>query len=296
MTKNIGTLQTLNNGVDMPCFGLGVFRAQPGDEVYNAVRWALDYGYRLVDTAAMYENEQDVGRAIRESGLPRESVFVTTKLWINDFDDVEAALDKSLKALGMDYVDLYLQHWPGTDAGRRHKVWDDMLEQAAKGKIRACGVSNYMQDQLEQLIDQTGVAPTNNQIEIHPWHQQSALREYCANMRISVTSWGPIFHGHLSEVPLMAELGEKYGKTAAQVTLRWHVQQNINLIPKSVNKDRILENAQIFDFELSTEDMQKIEALDGRVSFAFDPHIFNGDVEEARAERDDRLRKANIKM
>ncbi len=297
MTRDINTAQEIKRGVLMPRFGLGVFRALPGDEVYNSIRWALDMGYRLIDTAAMYENEEDVGRAVRDSGLPREDIFVTTKLWIDDFDDAKSALEASLKRLGMDYVDLYLMHWPGTDESRRLRAWEAMLEQGSSGKIRACGVSNFMQDQLEQLMAGVGEVPANNQIELHPWHQQRELRKFCEAKGISVTSWGPIFRGHISEVPVMAEIGEKYGKSAAQATLRWHIQQgDINLIPKSVHKERIEQNMQIFDFELSEEDMAIIDAMDGRVSFAFDSHIFNGELEEARAERDARLEAANIKL
>ncbi len=297
MTSDINTVEILKDGVKMPRFGLGVFRAQPGDEVYNAIRWALDMGYRLIDTAAMYENEADVGRAVRDSGIPREQVFITTKLWIDDFDDAAAALEASLSRLDMEYVDLYLMHWPGTDEARRLRAWEAMLNQSARGRIRACGVSNFMRDQLESIIDRSGEIPTNNQIELHPWHQQRELRRFCAEKGISVTSWGPIFRGHISEVPVMAEIGEKYGKSAAQATLRWHIQQgDINLIPKSVHKERIEQNMQIFDFELSQEDMAIIDAMDGRVSFAFDSHIFNGELEEARAERDARLAKANIKL
>lgn len=275
---DINTTVKLNNGVDMPVFGLGLYKSQPGDEVYNAVRWAIDAGYKLADTATFYHNEESVGKAWKDSGIHREDFFITTKLWPGDFNSVQEMLEQSLRFLQSDYVDLYLLHWPGTDADLRNNAWDVMLEQMAKGRIRACGVSNFYVHHLEGITAHAGVTPVNNQIELHPWYQRREERAYCGQHGITVTSWGPIFHGHLSEEPLMAEVGEKYGKTPAQATLRWHLQQGIDIIPKSVKKERIIENAGIFDFELTEEDMGRINALDGKGHFSFDADQFDGDL------------------
>ncbi|MEG1393643.1 MAG: aldo/keto reductase [Christensenellaceae bacterium] len=282
MIGNMNDCVRLRGNVMMPAFGLGVYKAQPGDEVYQAIRFALDAGYRLIDTAAYYFNEVDVGRALRDSGIDRSQVFITTKIWPSFYEHAQEEFEKSLKALEMEYVDLYLLHWPGIDKDLRYKAWEMMLKEQQKGRIRAVGVSNFMQPQLEELIRDMGVTPANNQVELHPWHQQRELRKYCANKEIAITSWGPIFHGHLAEEPLMDELAFKYNKSAAQVTLRWHVQHGINLIPKSVHQDRIIENSQIFDFELRKEDMEEIDALDGKKKFAFDSYAFDGDVEKVK--------------
>jgi len=277
MVKDIDSKTMLNNGVEMESFGLGLYKAAPGDDAYNAARYALDYGYRLIDTAEFYKNEDDVGRAIADSGVAREDIFVTSKIWPTDFNDPAAAFENSLRYIKSDYIDMYLLHWPGADLAARYKTWDYILSQMEKGRIRACGVSNFYEDQLEDLIQKSGVVPANNQVELHPWYQRRDLRKYCAGKGISVTAWGPIFHGHLGEEPLVAELGEKYGRSAAQVTLRWHVQHGVNIIPKSSKKERIESNAQIFDFQLSDEDMAKIDALDGKGTVnGLDPYTFDG--------------------
>ncbi len=276
--KTMETTVQLGDGVKMPLFGLGLFSSAPGDETYNAARYALEAGYKLMDTAAYYANEESLGKAVRDSGAGREKLFITTKMWPVDYSDPKAACMDSLKKLGMDYIDLYLMHWPGTDAERRKKVWNAMLELREKGYVRACGVSNFYSEMIEELISDSGVVPQNHQIELHPWIQQRKMRAYCAEKGITVTSWGPIFHGHLSEAPLMEEIGKKHGKTAAQATLRWHLQQDINLIPKSVKKQRIIENAAIFDFSLDEEDMRRIGELDGMgQAFTFDPLVYDGE-------------------
>ncbi|MDL2237791.1 aldo/keto reductase [Christensenellaceae bacterium OttesenSCG-928-K19] len=218
--KTMNSTVTLNNGVQMPIFGLGMYTPNADDDTYMAVRWAIDAGYRLADTASFYENENDLGRAFAESGLAREKFFVATKLWPLDFDNVEQALKKSLTELKMDYVDLYLMHWPGTDAELMKKAWNEMLELMEKGYIKACGISNFYTAQIDTLIKDSGVTPQAQQVELHPWFQQRKMRAYCKEKNIAVTSWGPIFHGHLSEVPEMGEIGAKYGKSAAQATLR----------------------------------------------------------------------------
>lgn len=282
MIQSISERIEIANGVQMPGLGLGLYKAEAGEEVYNAVRFALDAGYRHIDTATFYYNEQDVGHALKDSGVPREEIFVATKLWPTDFENAQKIFETSLQALGGGYIDLYMLHWPGTDEALRYKAWDVLLQLKEEGLIRAAGVSNFLASQLEDMKQKTGTLPANNQVELHPWHQQRELRNYCAKNGISVTAWGPIFHGHLGEEPLMEEIGNKYGKSAAQATLRWHIQNDIVIIPKSVKKERILENADLFDFKLSDEDIKRINELDGKHHFAWNPATFDGDSEKAR--------------
>lgn len=269
-----GTME-LNCNVAMPGFGLGVYLAT-GSEVVDAVSFAIQHGYRLVDTATFYHNEAGVGDGVRKSGIAREDIFVTTKIWPTDFQNAQAAFEESLKQLKMDYVDMYLMHWPGTDKDLRYRVWETMLKMQEQGKVRACGVSNFEVHHIQDLQDHTGTIPAADQVELHPWHQQRQLRDFCNERGIVVSAWGPLMHGHLAEEPVLAEIGKKYGKSAAQVTLRWDVQNDIATIPKSVHPERIESNADIFDFELSPEDMEAIDALDGKGSFGADPNTFNG--------------------
>ena len=278
MIENIDSRITLNNGVQMERFGLGLYKAEPGNDAYNAVRYALEYGYRLIDTAEFYGNEDDVGRAVADSGVPREKVFIISKIWPTNYYEPAAPFENCLRCLRSDYIDMYLLHWPGTDLKARYNVWDYIVEQMGRGRIKACGVSNFLEDHLKDIIAKSGVTPANNQIELHPWYQRRNIKSYCSGANISITAWGPIFHGHLDEEPKMAELGEKYGKSAAQITLRWHLQHGINIIPKSSRRDRIESNARVFDFILSDGDMAKIDALDGRGSVVkrIDPRTFNG--------------------
>jgi diketogulonate reductase-like aldo/keto reductase len=276
MINSITDTFKLNDGVEIPGFGLGVYLSKAGEEAYNSVRIALDLGYRHIDTAALYYNEEDVGKAVRDSGIPRDEIFITTKLWPLDFGDAEIALNMSLSKLGMEYVDLYLLHWPGTNKDLRCLAWDKVVKLKSKGLIRSIGVSNFLEEHLNEVIEKTGVVPSNNQIELHPWYPQLEMRDFCKAKDITVTSWGPIFHGHLDEEPLVAELGEKYGKTPAQITLRWHIQNEVIIIPKSTRKERIEENAKLFDFSLLPEDMERINALNSGKHFGFDPLTFSG--------------------
>lgn len=282
MIRNLQDKIRIAEGVEMPGFGLGLYKAKAGDEVYSAVRMALDAGYRHIDTATFYENEADVGRAVKDSGIPREELFVATKLWPTDFQKAQETFEKSLSYLDIGYIDLYMLHWPGTDETLRYRAWDVILGLREKGLIRAAGVSNFIADQLADMKRKTGEFPANNQVELHPWFQQRELRSFCRKNGISVTAWGPIFHGHLSEEPLMEEIGGHYGKSAAQATLRWHIQNEIAVIPKSVHKERIISNADVFDFELSQKDMERINALDGKQRFSWDSTKFDGDAEKAR--------------
>lgn len=279
MTQTLQDTIKLINGISVPVVGLGLYKSAPErDETYNAVRYALDIGYRHIDTATFYRNESEAGRALRGSGVPREDVFITTKLWVGDFGRAREAFEKSLRQLNVEYIDAYLFHWPGTDVGLRYKVWEMMLTEQEKGRIRCAAVSNFLPDHLEDLIGRFGVVPPMNQIEQHPWRQQRDNVAYCRQKGIEIVSWGPIFHGHLTEEPLMEEIGAKYGVSPARATLRWHLQKGFVIIPKSVHKERIAENARIFDFALSDEDMRRIDALDGKKRFAWDENTFNGSI------------------
>jgi diketogulonate reductase-like aldo/keto reductase len=277
MIKSLSDGIELLCGARMPVVGLGLYKASPEkDETYNAVRWALDAGYRHIDTARFYRNESEVGRAIKDSKVLREEIFVTSKLWITDYASPLSAFKESLKSLGSDYMDACLLHWPGTDEGLRFKAWEALLEMVRGKKLFCAGVSNFLNHHINELIGRFGVVPSMNQIELHPWRQQRESAAYCGGKGIQIVSWGPIFHGHLGEEPLMAEIAGHYGVSPAQATLRWHLQKGFVIIPKSVHKERIIQNAQLFDFELSGEDMRAIDTLDGRRRFASNEDFFNG--------------------
>lgn len=266
----------LNDGNKMPWFGLGVYLVEEGAEVQSSIRWALDAGYRLVDTAAFYKNEAGVGKAIRESGISREDVFVTTKLWNADhgYDSTIRACEQSLKQLGMDYIDLYLIHWPGLNRDDRLATWEAFLKLKDQQKIRSIGVSNFKPHHIDELIATHGVVPCVDQVELHPFNAQTQLRRYADEKGIVLTAWGPLFHGHLREASKeLAAIGEKYGKTDAQAVLRWHLQNHISIIPKSIKKHRIIENADIFDFALTDEDMRAIDGLDINKAYGADPDV-----------------------
>ncbi len=255
---------TLANGVRMPWLGLGTWRSADGDEVEAAVRAALEAGYRHVDTAAVYRNETGVGRAIRESGVAREEVFVTTKLW-NDAqregpDAVRRAFDESLGRLGLDELDLYLVHWPVD--GRGTDTWRVLEELYEDGRCRAIGVSNFLVHHLEALLPGCRIVPMVNQVEFHPWLVQPELLAFCREHGIRHEAWSPLMQGRFLEVPELAAIGQAHGRTAAQVLLRWNLQKGSVTIPKSVRPERIRENAAIFDFELTEDEVARIDALD----------------------------------
>lgn len=259
----------LNNGVEMPWLGLGVFMSKEGTEVENAVKVALQNGYRHIDTAAIYKNERGVGNAIIESGVEREDIFLTSKVWNTDqgYSTTIAAFEQSLEKLQTDYLDLYLVHWP--KGVRSVETWKALEELYKKGKIKAIGISNFLIHHLEEFLPNCKVVPAVNQYEFHPELLQPDLLEYCKKRGIQPEAWSPIMKGKVNEVPLIQELAAKYGKTPVQVTLRWDIQKGVVTIPKSVTPDRIISNADIFDFELSEEDMAKIDGLDknGRIGF-----------------------------
>ncbi|ALA70876.1 aldo/keto reductase [Geobacillus sp. PK12] len=266
---------TLHNGVKMPWVGLGVYKVKEGEEVRSAVRTALEIGYRHVDTAAFYENEEGVGQAIRESGIPREQVFVTTKVWNTDqgYETTLKAFDKSLKKLGFDYVDLYLVHWP---VKGKYKETYKALEKLYKdGYVRAIGVSNFQIHHLQDVMADCEIKPMVNQVEYHPRLTQKELLTFCRENGIQLEAWSPLMRGEILSEPTIVDIGRKYGKTPAQVVLRWDLQHGVVTIPKSVTPARIKENADIFDFSLTDEEMKQIDALNLNKRVGPDPDNFN---------------------
>ncbi|WP_037357923.1 aldo/keto reductase [Amycolatopsis orientalis] len=267
----------LNNGVRIPQFGLGVFQIPP-EETAAAVREALEAGYRHLDTAQMYRNEEGVGAGIRDSGVPREEIFVTTKL-ANDaqgHDNAINALEGSLQRLGLDYVDLYLIHWPLPKQDKYVGTWHGFEELQRAGKARAIGVSNFQIPHLERLAAESATVPAVNQIELHPALQQPELRSYHEAHGIVTEAWSPLAQGEVLQDPLLAELAEKHGKTPAQIVLRWHVQIGNVVFPKSSSPKRMRENIDIFDFSLSDGDLDVLSGLDEGRRTGFDPDTFEG--------------------
>jgi 2,5-diketo-D-gluconate reductase A len=261
MTENTVPVVTLNNGITIPQLGFGVFKVDP-DKTSRIVRDALDVGYRHLDTAKIYHNEEGVGRGIAESGIAREDLFITTKLWNGDQTNPLDAFDKSLARLGTDYVDLYLIHWPTPEKDTYVEAWRALEQILASGRAKAIGVSNFTIDHLERLIAETGTVPAVNQVELHVDLQQAELRAYAAGKGIAIEAWGPLGQGKISDSPELAAIAEAHGKTVAQTILRWHTQIGNIVIPKSNNKERMAENFDIFDFELSASDFVTIAGLD----------------------------------
>ncbi|MFE9440282.1 aldo/keto reductase [Streptomyces sp. NPDC006602] len=267
----------LNNGVEMPQLGFGVWQV-PDDEAEQAVTTALEAGYRSIDTAAIYGNEEGTGKAIAASGIPREDVFVTTKLWNSDqgYDSTLRAFDTSLATLGLEYLDLYLIHWPLPSADKYVDTYRAFEKLLADGRVRAIGVSNFLPEHLERLIAETSVIPAVNQIELHPHLQQHVSREYHAEQGIATEAWSPLGQGKgLLEVPAIVAIAQKHGRTPAQVVLRWHLQVGNVVIPKSVTASRIKENIEVFDFSLDTEDLAAISALNEDRRLGPDPATFD---------------------
>ncbi|WNG49654.1 aldo/keto reductase [Archangium minus] len=271
MALNLQSTVKLNNGVELPRLGLGVFRAPRGQVTRQAVLSALSAGYRHIDTARIYGNERDVGAAVRESGLPREDIFVTTKLWNEDqgYDSTLRACERSLKDLGLEYVDLYLVHWPVP--GRRLDSWRAMEKLLAEGKCRAIGVSNFLEHHLDQLLAHAQVVPAVNQVEQHPFLYQPSLLRYCADKGIAVEAYSPLTKGLRLGDPRVVEMARRHGKSPAQVLIRWCLQHELVVIPKSVHEERIRENASVFDFSLSSEDMQRLDGMNEDLYTGWDP-------------------------
>lgn len=272
-----GPLVTLNDGNRIPQLGLGVWQV-PDAQAAAVVKEALAAGYRSVDTAAIYDNERGVGQGLATSGVPREDVFVTTKVWNSDqgYGETLRAMAESLDRLKLDYVDLYLIHWPTPARDRYLDTWRALVKLKEEGRARSIGVSNFGIPQLRCVIDATGVVPVVNQVELHPYFQQHDLRRFHAEHGIATESWSPLAQGQVVSDPVIAELARKYGKSPAQVTVRWHLESGLVVIPKSVTPARIRENFDVFDFRLDAEDMAQIGALDGRGRIGPDPETFSG--------------------
>ncbi|KON77221.1 aldo/keto reductase [Leptospira kirschneri] len=262
---------TLNNGISMPILGLGVWKTKSGKECKEAVLNALEAGYRHIDTARIYDNEKDVGQAIRESGIPRKEIFITTKLWNADQgpDKTRKALENSLDKLGIDFVDLYLIHFPVTS--KRMNSWKE-LEKVYHDKLcKAIGVSNYTITHLGELLKDSQITPAVNQVEFHPFLNQIHLLEYCKKHKIQLEAYSPLAHGQKIEDPTISKIAQKYDKTPAQILIRWAIEQKIVVIPKSTQKKRIIENSKVFDFAISEEDMKILNSLDENFRTCWDP-------------------------
>ena len=271
MALTIESRITLSDGAKIPVLGLGVWQAGAGKETRKAVSAALESGYRLIDTAKLYGNERDVGAAVRESGIPRDEIFVTTKLWNSDqgFESALRAFEGSRRELGLEYVDLYLVHWPVPQL--RNESWKALLKIREQGLARSIGVSNYTIPHLEELLRATPVPPSVNQVEFHPFLYQRELLEYGQKHRIQLEAYSPLTRGRHLKHPLIKEIGAKYGRTPAQVLIRWGLQHGLVVIPKSVRPERIRENADVFGFEIKLPDMARLDALDERSHLAWNP-------------------------
>ncbi|TQR35823.1 aldo/keto reductase [Brevibacillus brevis] len=279
MPKHLQDTTTLYNGVKMPWMGLGVFKVEEGQELELAVKNAIKHGYRSIDTAAIYNNEEGVGRGIRaglqEAGLTREDLFVTSKVWNADlgYESTLQAYETSLKKLGLEYLDLYLIHWPVE--GKFKEAWRALETLYKKGLVKAIGVSNFHVHHLEELLKDAEIKPMVNQVEFHPRLSQDELRAYCKEQGIQFEAWSPLMQGQLLDNPVLKGIAEKYGKSIAQVIIRWDLQNGVVTIPKSTKEHRIVENASVFDFELSKEDMEMIHSLNQNHRVGPDPDNFD---------------------
>ncbi|MCL2057868.1 MAG: aldo/keto reductase [Oscillospiraceae bacterium] len=268
----------LNNGVLMPQFGLGVFKMDEGPEVESSVLKALELGYRSIDTAAGYQNEAGVGRAVKASGIKREELFITTKLANRDqgYDSTLKAFDASMALLGLDYLDLYLIHWPLPLVNKYVDTWKAFIKLYKDKRIRSIGVSNFEPAHLERLFAETDVVPVINQVEYHPYLTQTTLKAFCAKHDIFIEAWSPLMRGgDILNDAKIGTMAQKYGKTAAQVVLRWNIEKGVVTIPKSVHEARIRENMNIFDFELDADDIAVIDVLNKNLRIGPDPNTFN---------------------
>ncbi|WP_405207883.1 aldo/keto reductase [Aquimarina sp. LLG6339-5] len=265
----------LHNGIEMPYFGLGVYLSDNDREVIDAVEWALEEGYRHIDTASIYKNEEGVGKAILNSSVPREEIFVVSKVWNADqgYESTLKAFEKSLQRLQLNYLDLYLIHWPVE--GKYIETWKALEKLYKDGVIKAIGVSNFLQHHLENLMETSEIKPMVNQMEFHPYLVQQDLINFCNKHYIQYEAWSPMMQGKIFELSILDNLSKKYNKTAAQIVLRWNLQKGVITIPKSSKKHRIIDNANLFDFELSKEDIDYIDSLDKHQRLGPDPDNFN---------------------
>lgn len=275
MPTHIQATTTLQNGVKMPLFGLGVYKVKDGNEVINAVKTAIHTGYRSIDTATIYDNEDGVGQAISDSGIPRKELFITTKVYNDDqgYESTLHAFETSLQRLKLDYVDLYLIHWPVK--GKYKDTWKALEKLYKDKKVRAIGVSNFHIHHLEDLLADCEIKPMVNQVEFHPWLTQMELRKFCKEQKIQLEAWSPLARGQLLNHPIIVRIGERHKKTPAQIILRWDLQNEVITIPKSINKARIIENANIFDFNLTQEDMTTIDSLNENKRTGTDPNTYD---------------------
>jgi len=279
MAKNLQDAVTLENGVKIPWLGLGGFKVKEGTEVVDAVRTAIKYGYRSIDTAAIYGNEEGVGQGIREglleAGISREDLFVTSKVWNADqgYDSTLAAYEMSLKKLDLDYLDLYLIHWPVK--GKYKDTWRALESIYNEGRVRAIGVSNFHVHHLKDLFQNSTIKPMINQVEFHPYLTQKELRAFCKEQGIQFEAWSPLMQGKLLDNPTLQGIADQYGKSIAQVIIRWDLQNGVVTIPKSIKEHRIIENSNVFDFQLTQGDMEQIDSLNQNQRIGSDPDNFN---------------------
>nr|WP_218624919.1 aldo/keto reductase [Sporosarcina sp. E16_3] len=277
--KNLQSTTTLHNGTKMPWLGLGVFKVEEGQELVNAVKTAIAHGYRSVDTAAIYGNEVGVGQGIREAieetGIAREDLFITSKVWNSElgYESTIAAYEESLTKLGVDYLDLYLIHWPV--AGKYKEAWRALETLYKEGRVKAIGVSNFQIHHLEDLMKDAEIKPMVNQVEYHPRLTQKELQAFCQQQDIQLEAWSPLMQGQLLDNTDLQKIADKYGKSVAQVVLRWDLQNGVITIPKSTKEHRIAENATVFDFELTADDMKRIDSLNQNHRVGPDPDNFD---------------------
>lgn len=285
MIQSLSDFVELNNGYEIPGLGLGVYKI-PNDEIAKVVKTSIVNGYRLIDTAQFYGNEEGVGQGIKEAlaetGLKRRELFVTSKVWNNHLTKKETlqAFNESLDKLQLDYLDMYLIHWPGKDAYR--EPWLALEDLYAEGKIKALGVSNFQIPHLEKLLSFAKVMPVIDQIELHPMLAQKDVRAFAKEHNIKIQAWSPLMRGQLLDNPVIQEIADKHGKSTAQVILRWDIQQDILLIVKSVHEERMISNADVFDFELDNEDMNKLDKLDTGVRTGHDPDTFDFEAKKIK--------------
>ncbi len=271
MSLNINSTVKLNNDVEIPIFGLGTYLAEQGKQAEDAIQIALEAGYKHFDTASFYFNEESVGKAIRDSSYDRKELSVTTKLWNSDhgYENALTAFNKSLKKLNIEYIDLYLIHWPVE--GRRKESWKALEKVYKEGQCRAIGVSNYTIMHLEELLSECEIKPTVNQVEYHPFLYQKDLRDYCKSNNIILESYSPLTKGQRLHDEKLGKIAKEYNRSPAQILIRWNLEQNVIVIPKSSNKNRIIENSKVFDFSIKPEDMERLNSLNENYRCTWDP-------------------------
>jgi len=275
MVVSIKDCTVLNNNVEMPWLGLGVFKMKEGDETENAIRAALDYGYRSIDTAAIYRNEEGVGRAIKNSGIHKDELFITTKVWNSNqgYETTLKAFDESRRKLQLDVIDLYLIHWPVK--GKYTETWKALEKLYTDGSVRAIGLSNFLVHHIQDILEICEIPPMVDQVEFHPQLRQPELHRFCVEHQIQLEAWAPLGQSRSLQNPAVVEIAEKHGKTPAQILIRWDLQLEVVTIPKSSKPERILENCQVFDFSLDSSDMERIGRLDENLRFSDDPDTFD---------------------